>query len=78
VNFRHYLWPETLGFVGVLCLILWLVHVLWGLGERATGLIFEKPVTAPVVIALLIAFSAWQWWVLARPQIAQLFSTNPS
>jgi len=66
-----------LGFVGGLGLILWLVHVIWGLGEHVSGLIVERPVAAPIVMALLIVLSAWQWWLLTRPQIAQLFSANP-
>jgi hypothetical protein len=66
-----------LGLVGVLGLILWLVHVIWGLDERWSGVIVERPVVVAFVMALLIVFSAWQLWVLTRAQIAQLFSANP-
>jgi hypothetical protein len=41
-----------------------------------TGLIFERPVAALILIALFIAFSAWQWWVLTRPQVVHLFSSK--
>jgi hypothetical protein len=82
ITFRP--WARTLGlviagligFVGVLSLILWLVQVLRGFGDRVTGLIFERPVAALILIALLIAFSAWQWWVLTRPQAVHLFSSK--
>jgi hypothetical protein len=63
-----------LGLLGVMSLLLWLVHAVHGLGKGTTGLIVEKPVAALFLIALFFAFSAWQWWVLSRPQVRDLFS----
>jgi hypothetical protein len=77
-------WARTLGLVtsglvgvaGVRSLIWWWqVHVQGGLKE-AQGLVVERPVAALFHIALLIAFSAWQWWVFSRPQVRQLYSSK--
>jgi hypothetical protein len=82
VTFRP--WARTLGLVtsgllgvvGVLSLIRWwLVHVQGGL-KNAQGLIVERPVAALFLIALLIAFPAWQWWVFSRPQVLHLYSSK--
>jgi hypothetical protein len=65
-----------LGVVGVVGLIRWWqVHVRGGLKD-AQGLIVERPVAALFLIALLIAFSAWQWWVFSRPQVRHLYSSK--
>jgi hypothetical protein len=54
-----------LGVIGVLILIRWQVmHVQGGL----------KPL---FLIALFIAFPAWQWWVFSRPQVRHLYSSQP-
>jgi hypothetical protein len=84
VTFRP--WARTLGlvisgligFVGVLSLILWLGLRLRGIDKRWSGLIVDRPVAALILIALLIAFAAWQWWVLTRPQVHHLFSSKPA
>jgi hypothetical protein len=70
VTFRP--WARTLGlvtsgllgFVGVLILI--------------QGLSVERPVASLFLIALFVAFPAWQWWVLTRPQVRHLFSSKPA
>ena len=83
VTFRP--WARTLGVVisgligatGVLSLILWLGFHLYGFDKGGTGLIVDRPVASLILIALFIAFSAWQWWVLLRPQVDHLFSSKP-
>jgi hypothetical protein len=89
VTFRP--WAQTLGIVfsgllcgvGVLSLILWLMLHPWaqhvpGNPKGTSGLIVDGPVAAPIIIALMIAFGAWQWWVLTRPQADHLFSSKPA
>jgi hypothetical protein len=77
-------WARTLGLVtsgllgvaGVFGLSQWWqVHVRGGL-KGAQGWIVERPVAALFLIALLIAFSAWQWWVFRRPQVRHLYSSK--
>jgi hypothetical protein len=84
VTFRP--WARTIGLVssglfgaaGILGLIVWLlVRVFRWNGEHATGLIIDRPVAGLIVVALFIAFSAWQRWVLTRPQVGHLFSSKP-
>ena len=84
VTFRP--WARTIGLVisgllgsvGVLSLIVWLlVHVFRWKNERMTGLIVDRPVAGLIIVALFTAFSAWQWWVLTRPQVGHLFSSKP-
>jgi hypothetical protein len=70
VTFRP--WARTLGmvtssffgFLGFYILITW-SHAL-----------VKRPVAALFVVALLIAFSAWQWWVFSRPQVRHLYSSK--
>ena len=70
VTFRP--WARTLGLatsgllgvIGALILIRWqVVHVQGGL----------RPL---FLIALFIAFPAWQWWVFSRPQVRHLYSSK--
>ena len=77
-------WARTLGLMtsglvgvaGVRSLIWWWqVHVQGGLKD-AQGLVVDRPVAALFLIALLIAFSAWLWWVFSRPQVRHLYSTK--
>jgi hypothetical protein len=84
VTFRS--WARTIGLVssalfgvaGISSLIVWmLVHVFRWSSERMTGLIIDRPVAGLIIVALFIAFSAWQWWVLTRPQVGHLFSSEP-
>ncbi len=80
-------WARTLGlvlsglfgFTGVLSLIVWLASLLGAFkAHPATGLIIERPVAGLILIASLITFSAWQRWVLNRPQVGDLFSSRPA
>jgi hypothetical protein len=84
VTFRP--WARTLGLVtsGLLgavgALILnrwWVMHLQGGL-KLPHGLTVERPVAWPILIALFIAFPAWQWWALTRPQVVHLFSSKPA
>ena len=79
-------WARTIGLVsstlfgvaGISSLIVWmLVHVFRWSSERMTGLLIDRPVAGMIIVALYIAFSAWQWWVLTRPQVGHLFSSEP-
>jgi hypothetical protein len=68
-----------LGVVGVLSLIVWLANLLGALeGVPHTGLIIERPVAGLILVASLITYSAWQWWVLNRPQVGGRFSSKPA
>jgi hypothetical protein len=62
-----------LEFVGAIGLLLCLGHVL-GIHKAAGGSIVDRPIATLIILALLIAFAAWQWWVLTRPQVKHLFS----
>ena len=83
VTLRH--WAQTVGIVfagllagvGVISLILWVMHIM-GYLKGGSGLIVDRPVAALIVIALMIAGGAWQWWVLTRPQADHLFSSKPA
>jgi hypothetical protein len=79
-------WPRTLGLVtsgllgvvGVLSLRWWwLAHFRGGLKD-VQGLVIERPVAGLFLIALLIAFPAWQWWLFTRPQVRHLYSSKPA
>src|SRR5262249_52790347 len=64
---------------GISMLIVWLlVHVFRWKSERVTGLLIDRPVGGLIIVALFIAFSAWQWWLLTRPQVGHLFSSKPA
>ena len=81
VTFRP--WARTLGLVvsgflgltGVVGLPLCLGHVL-GIYKASSGLIVDWPIATVIILALLIAFSAWQWWVFSRPQVRHLYSSK--
>ena len=82
VTFRP--WARTLGlvvsgflgFVGVVGLLLCLGHVL-AIYKADGGSIVDRPIATLIILALLIAFASWQWWVLTRPQARHLFSSTP-
>jgi hypothetical protein len=65
-----------LGFVGIIGLIMCLGHVL-GIYKADGGSIVDRPIATLIILALLIAFATWQWWVLTRPQVGHLFSSKP-
>jgi hypothetical protein len=83
VTFRP--WARTIGLLisgllgsfGVFGLILWLGVNLHGDKKGWTGLIVDRPVAALILAVLPVAFSAWQWWVLSRPQVRRLYSSMP-
>jgi hypothetical protein len=62
-----------LGFCGVVALVPCLGHVL-GINKAVGGTIVDWTVTTLFMIALVIAFEAWQWYVLTRPQAVELFT----
>jgi hypothetical protein len=64
-----------LGFVGAVGLLLCLGHVL-GIYKADGGSIIDRPIATLIILALLIAFTSWQWWVLTRPQALALFSSK--
>jgi hypothetical protein len=79
-------WARTLGLVtsgllGVVGIVSlrrwWLSHFRGGLKD-VQGLIIERPVAGLFLIALLIAFPAWQWWLFTRPQVRHLYSSKPA
>jgi len=82
VTFRP--WARTLGlvvsgflgFVGVVGLLLCLGHVQ-GIHKAEGGSIVDRPIATLTILALLIAFASWQWWVLTRQQARQVFSSKP-
>ena len=63
--------------VGVVSLMLWVMSIM-GYLQGGSGLIVDRPFAALIIIALMIAFGAWQWWVLTRPQANHLFSSKPA
>ena len=65
-----------LGVVGACILIQWRVVHVKGALKLAHGLNVERPVAWLILIALFIAFPAWQWWVFSRPQVRQLYSSK--
>jgi hypothetical protein len=65
-----------LGFVGVVGLTLCMGHVL-GIYKADGGSIVDRPIATLTILALLIAFASWQWWVLTRQQARQVFSSKP-
>jgi hypothetical protein len=66
-----------LGLVGVIGLLLCLGHVL-AIHKAAGGSIVDRAIATLIILALFIAFAAWQWWVLTRPQVSHLFSSKPA
>jgi hypothetical protein len=52
----------------------------WGESGASSPWEDEDPtrVILPPHGAILIAFSAWQWWVLSGPQVRHLFSSKPA
>jgi hypothetical protein len=62
-------------FVGVAGLLLCVAH-LFGFVQAASGLIVDRPGLAVGILFLIIAFAAWQWWVLTRPAIQAMFCAS--
>jgi len=62
-------------FVGIAGIVLCLGHV-FGFVKADGGLIVDRPGLALASLILLIAFAAWQWWVLSRPVIQAMFCSG--
>ena len=60
------------GFVGIVGLVLCFGHVL-GIHRAAGGTILDRPATTFGILAALVAFAGWQWWLLGRPESRDLF-----
>ncbi len=81
VTFRP--WARTLGLVtsgllgavGVYVLFGWWQVLVRG-GHAQNLTVAGGTVAALFVIALLIAFPAWQCWVFSRPQVRHLYSSK--
>jgi hypothetical protein len=62
-------------FAGVLGLVMCLGHVA-GIHRADGGMILDRPILTFGILAILLAFAAWQWWLLTRPPVREMFRTN--
>jgi hypothetical protein len=62
-------------FVGLAGLLLCVAYV-FGFVAAEGGMIVDRPGLALGLLILLIVFAGWQWWVLSRPSIREMFCAS--